>query len=98
MMDLMMHLMTPTPPNREMLRLRDMLDAAGIEWHDASDGIMCRTHDTENDDWTFSAICGYGAYGTIELWTKTMKQNREDPIGLNTAEEAFALIRKEVGA
>ena len=92
-----MELMMQVPPNREMLRLRDMLDAAGIEWHDASDEIMCRTHDTEDDSWTFSAICGQHAYGEIELWTRTMKQDREDPIGLDTAEEAFALIREEVG-
>ena len=90
--------MTPLPPNREMMRLRDMLDAAGIEWHDDSDFLMCRTHDTAHRDWTFSAICGRYAYGTIELWTKTMRENKQDPIGLNTAEEAFELIRKEVGA
>ena len=93
----MMYEIVPMPLNREMMRLRDMLDGAHIEWHDASDGIMCRTHDTEDDSWTFSAVCGYGAYGTIELWTKTMRENKQDPIGLNTAEEAFALIREEVG-
>lgn len=93
-----MDLIAQVPPNREMMRLRNMLDAAGIEWYDASDGIMCRTHDTLDDNWTFSAICGPHTYGEIELWTHSMKQNREDPIGLNTAEEAFAYIRAEVRA
>lgn len=92
-----MELIAQVPPNREMLRLRDMLDAAGIEWHDASDEIMCRTNDTGGCGWTFSAICGRHAYGTIELWTNTMLDNKLDPIGLSTAEEAFALIREEVG-
>lgn len=93
----MMELMTLVPPNHEMLRLRDMLDGAGIEWHDNSDETMCRTQLFDGDTMVFSAICGYGAYGTIELWTRMMKQNRQDPIGLDTAEEAFALIREEVG-
>lgn len=85
-------------PNEEMLRLRDMLDGAGIEWHGHND-IYCHTDDADEDrSWTFSAICGYGAYGTIELWTKTMCENKLGPIGLDTAEEAFALIREEVGA
>jgi len=85
-------------PNEETLRLRDMLDEAGIEWHGDRD-VFCHTNDADEDhNWTFSAICGYGAYGTIELWTRTMKQNKEEPIGLDTAEEAFALIREEVGA
>ena len=89
---------TPTPPNREMLRLRDMLDGAGIEWHDNSDEIMCRTSDTGDCGWKkFSAICGRYAFGEIELWTNTMLDNKQDPIGLGTAEEAFALIREEVG-
>lgn len=86
-------------PNAEMLRLRAMLDRAGVEWHDASDETMCRTSDTGGNDWgKFSAICGRYAYGNIELWTKTMQENKLDPIGLGTADEAFELIREEVGA
>ena len=88
---------TPTPPNREMLRLRDMLDGAGIEWHDASDEIMCRTQLFDGDEMVYSAICGRHAYGTIELWTRNARSCKQDSIGLNTAEEAFALIREEVG-
>ena len=94
-----MYDMTPTPPNREMMRLRDMLDEARIEWHDDSDRFMCHTNDTGGNDWKkFSAICGRYAYGNIELWTDTMQENKLDPIGLDTAEEAFALIREEVEA
>lgn len=84
-------------PNEEMLRLREMLDDAGIEWHDNTDEIMCRTSDTGDCGWTFSAICGERTCGVIELWTNTMIENKLDPIGLQTAEEAFELIREEVG-
>lgn len=85
-------------PNKEMIELRRMLDAAGIEWHDDSDGLFCRTNDVDEDfSWTFSATCGTCSYGTIELWTRTMRERKQDPIGLDTAEEAFELIRKEVG-
>ena len=93
-----MDLIAQVPPNAEMLRLRDMLDGAGIPWEDNSDEIMCRTQLFDGDEMVYSAICGQHAYGEIELWTRTMKQDREDPIGLDTAEEAFALIREEVGA
>ena len=86
------------PPNKEMRRLRDMLDEAHIEWYDASGMGFCRTNDTGDYDWTFSAICGEHTCGEIELWTKTMIENKQNPTGLQTAEEAFALIREEMGA
>ena len=91
---------TPAP-NKEMARLREMLDEAGIKWHDASSGSFCRTQGPSKDDkqWQFSAVCGPHAYGEIELWTQTMRDAKPyalDPIGLDTAEEAFALIRAEV--
>lgn len=88
---------TQVPPNREMMRLRDMLDAAGIEWHDNTDEIMCRTQLFDGDEMVYSAICGRYAYGNIELWTRNARSCKQDPIGLDTAEEAFALIREEVG-
>lgn len=89
---------TPAP-NREMVRLREMLDEAGIKWQDASSGFFCRTQgpSADVDDWQFSAVCGPHAYGEIELWTQTMRDAKQDPIGLSRAEEAFALIRAEVG-
>lgn len=85
-------------PNAEMLRLRDMLYAAGIEWHDDSNELFCRTNDADEDcEWTFSAVCGPFAYGTIELWTRSMRRAMKDPRGYDTAEEVFELIRAEVG-
>lgn len=92
---------TPAP-NKEMVRLREMLDEAGIKWHDASGGYYCRTQgpSADIDDWQFSAVCGPHAYGEIELWTQTMRYTKPhalNPIGLDTAEDAFALIRQEVG-
>ncbi len=88
----------PQPVNLEMMRLRAMLDEAGIEWHDDSGMGLCRTNDTGDCGWTYSAICGEHTFGEIELWTNTMIENKLDPIGLQTAEEAFELIREEVGA
>ena len=86
-----------TPPNAEMVRLRQMLDGNGIGWQDNSDFIMCRTQGYgEDDEWDFSAICGFGAHGEIELWTRDMRIRKEDPIGLGTAEEAYELIRGQV--
>lgn len=86
-------------PNAEMVRLRAMLDGAGIEWEDNSDCIMCRTQRRgEDEKLDFSAICGRYAYGAIELWTRNAISCKQDPVGLSTAEEAFELIRDEVGA
>jgi len=84
-------------PNAEMLRLRALLDRAGVEWHDNSDEGMCRTQLFDGDEMVYSAICGRYAYGTIELWTRNARSCKLDPIGLGTAEEALALIREEVG-
>jgi len=88
----------PVPPNDEMKRLRGMLDAAGIEWHDNTDGILCRTQRFDGDGMVYSAVCGMSTYGTIELWTRNARSCKQDPIGLDTAEEAFELICEEVGA
>ena len=84
-------------PNDEMLRLRDMLDGAGIEWHDNSDCMFCRTQLFDGDEMVYSAVCGMSTYGNIELWTRNARSCKQDPIGLDTAEEAFGLIREEVG-
>lgn len=89
-----------TEPNEEMRRLREMLDSAGIiEWHDSTDNVFCRTYGPSKKvgKWKYSAVCGDFAYGTIELWTQTMREKKLDPIGLDTAEEAFELIKQEVG-
>ena len=88
-------------PNAEMLRLRDMLDADGIEWWDERDRHFCHTFVTRGEDIgediAASCICGIHAYGAIEVWTRTMRIRKEDPVGVATAEEAFELIREEVG-
>ena len=81
----------------EMIRLREMLDEEGVEWSDHSDGFFCRTQQFDGDEIVFSAACGLFACGTIELWTRKMIAAREDPVGLDTAEEAMRLIREEVG-
>ena len=85
------------PPSTEMMRLRDMLDVEGNAWHDNSDRIAYRTQLWDGDHNVFSAIYGRYTYGEIELWTRSMQERKEDPIGLDTAEEAMELIRKEVG-
>ncbi len=88
---------SPFPPNQEMMRLRAMLDEAGIEWHDNSDETTCRTQLCDGDDMVYSAICGRHTFGNIELWTRNARSCKLGPIGLDTAEEALALIREEVG-
>ena len=91
-------------PNRRMRMLRDMLDAEGIPWHDASSEWMCRTHSDEVREVTregkthearlFSVICGYGAYGSqcglLECWTSAM----EEPEGYMNAYQAMQAIRE----
>ena len=84
-------------PNAEMLRLRALLDRASVEWHDNTDEVMCRTQLFDGDEMVYSAICGRYTYGNIELWTRNARSYKQDPIGLQNAEEAFALIREEVG-
>ena len=88
---------TPFPPNQEMMRLRAMLDDVGIEWHDNTDETTFRTQLYDGDDMVYSAICGRHTFGNIELWTRNARSCKLGPIGLDTAEEAFALIREEVG-
>lgn len=84
------------PPNAEMTRLRAMLDGAGIEWDDNSDEIMCRTQRYDGDEMVFSAVNGEFAYGEIELWTRDMRIRKEDPVGLDSADDAFEMIREQV--
>jgi hypothetical protein len=61
------------PPNRQMMRLRDMLDMEHIPWVDGSDELFCRTQQYDEDgEQVFSAVCSRCAYGEIELWTAGM--------------------------
>lgn len=66
-------------PNGEMLELREMLDKAGIAWHDESDFMMCRTQQHDSDGMVFSAVCGEYAYGNVELWTRAMQEAQGGP-------------------
>lgn len=85
-------------PNGEMARLRTKLDVAGIGWADASDDLFCRTQAYDEDGIVFSAICGAYAYGNVEVWTRAMMARKEGPVGVGSADEAFEIIRREVGA
>lgn len=60
----------------EMQKLRNWLDAHGIQWHDASEDIsrpeyawwICRTHfKIGKEQW--SVINGHGTYGGIDYLT-----------------------------
>lgn len=89
--------MVPNKSKFEMTRLRDMLDDAGITWEDKSDDLFLRTQSHEGRRMVFSAVCGVYAYGVIEVWTRSMQNDKNDPVGTLNAEEAFELICKEVG-
>ncbi len=92
-------------PNRQMIRLRMMLDAEGIPWHDDSDEKIVRTHSNGMMETamhyhnkvcmcaTFSVICGeftYGAPDGLEAWM----YDETDPCGYETAEEVMERIRE----
>lgn len=93
----------------EMIKLRQMLDDAGINWVDASDEIdmgfkLCFIHRTrfEINGNQYSVINGYGTYGGYysfgpvnEGLLEIMGEgvNNGEPLGWLTAEE----VLKEVG-
>ena len=88
---------------KEMYELRKMLDAEGIDWHDASELGICpiwRTH-FKHRGYHWSVIHGYGTYGgpsylyedqgLLELMSDAV--NGGEPIGYLTAEEAMQYVR-----
>lgn len=90
---------------QEMIKFRNMLDAANIEWHDASaKGVLTpidRTHFTYRGyDW--SVIHGFGSYGgwsysypdegLLELMSNAV--NGGNPIGYLTAEQAMICLKE----
>ena len=90
---------------KEMGLLREMLDAEGIEWHDASDTgpcPMCRTHFIHRG-YNWSVIHGYGSYGGYSRLTRdegllelmSGAANGGDPIGYLTAKEAMRYVKGE---
>lgn len=98
----------PKAPNYQMMRLRDMLDAEGIAWHDNSDALFCRTQANERAEVTvdgrrrkrprFSVIVAeWGTYGGpsgLEAW---MAHDEYGPYGYGTAEQVMDAIREEMG-
>ncbi len=89
---------------KEMVKFRKMLDADGIEWHDAStldEYTIWRTHFTHRGD-RWSVIHGRGTYGglsafngvdhgLLELMSDDV--NGGEPIGWLTAEQVMAYVR-----
>lgn len=90
----------------EMNKLRRMLDAEKIEWHDASDKDVQdiyhidRTH-FDYRGYSWSVIHGYGSYGGISSWhddeglleMMSNGANDGDPIGWLNAEEVMEYVR-----
>jgi len=70
--------------------LRDLLDEAGIEWHDNSDSLFARTQGEYNGR-EFSAIQGEHSYGGAKGYLE-VRMDEEEPIGWLTAKQARDLI------
>ena len=70
--------------------LRDMLDAAGIEWRDNSDRLFHRTQG-EHAGRRFSAIFGYGSYGHADGYLE-VRMDETEPVGWLTASDALEWI------
>jgi hypothetical protein len=77
----------------EMIKLRRELDKLGIEWRDASDDNISRTHFDLNNN-SYSVICGRGTYGhevgALELMTSAI--NGGEPVGWLSAENIIEKI------
>lgn len=86
--------------NKEMKKLRALLDAENIEWEDKSDNSLypiCRTHFSYNGQ-RWSVIHGYGTYGGHSLCSSDMGlleawRFNGDAIGCLTAEEVMRYVR-----
>lgn len=74
--------------------LRDLLDVAGIQWHDNSDGLFARTQGEYNGR-QFSAIQGEYSYGGAKGYLE-VRMDEDEPIGWLTAKQAFDLIAGNV--
>lgn len=82
-------------PNSEFLKFRELLDDAGILWHDASEhhegeGYSWHMHRTHGDG--FSVIYGRGSYGAKAGLLEARIDGRPDVDGWLTAEEAFEMV------
>lgn len=87
---------------KEMNKLRKMLNAMGIKWHDKTDrhGIpglidltIYRTHFNYKGK-LYSVILGYGTYGGQEGLLEMMIGNN-DPSGWHTAEDIIEILKGE---
>lgn len=84
-------------PCDEFLKFRELLDKAGIEWHDASDTellprwVMYRTHGNG-----FSCIFGTNSYGMGQGLLELQCSGVPDVTGYLTAQEAFDLCAKNL--
>ena len=83
-------------PCAEFLKFRELLDAAGIPWHDASehcegDGYSWHMHRTHGDG--FSVIYGRGSYGARSGLLEAQVRGIPDVTGSLTAEEAFEMVK-----
>lgn len=90
---------------KEMIKFRKLLDANGIEWHDASDPAddplrIDRTH-FEYNRFHYSVIHGYGTYGGYSFFRDKDEELLElmsnsvdggNPVGWLTADEAIQII------
>lgn len=84
----------------EMIKFRKLLDQNNINWHDASDFYIDRTH-LEYRNYKFSIVNGLGTYGgyikdqsknkgLLELMSNAI--NEGEPVGELTAEEALKIV------
>lgn len=81
-------------PCREFTRFRELLDATGIEWHDASDlNPICPLHRTHGEG--FSVIWGAVSFGR-EFGLLEAKLDGMEEVGHLTAEDAFNLCREKL--
>ena len=89
---------------KEMEKLRELLDAEHITWHDASRESemcpICRTHFGYRG-YQWSVIHGYGSYGgysiitadegLLELMSEAV--NGGDPVGWLTADQVMEYVK-----
>ena len=79
-------------PCDEFLRFRELLDAEGIPWHDASEASALHTmHRTHGDG--FSVIWGRHSYGGCWGLLEARIDGMRDVQGWLTADEALALVK-----
>lgn len=81
----------------EMKKLRQELTNRDIEWHDLTDGMICRTN-FEIDGKEHSVINGIGTYGGIDFAEKKNKglleyyEMKDDPVGYLTAKDVLDIL------